>query len=204
VSSVTLAELDDPLIYLPFDSTLDVPANAFVRFAGDATVLAGRVTTTIKRMAPELSVRATTIQAQRNEIIATFTRLTSLIGLLAVIAAGLAVIGIYGVVSFAVSQRRKELGIRLALGARGADIYRAVMGSSGRPIIIALGTGVAVTALVATTAGRTLSDIPFRLVSDPLPYLLTALLLGAMALAAMLGPARRATRVDPVEALRHE
>jgi predicted permease len=204
VSSVTLAELDDPLIYLPFDSTLDVPANVFVRFSGDATVLAGRVTTTIKRMAPELSVRATTIQAERNEIIATFARLTSLIGLLAVIAAGLAVIGIYGVVSFAVSQRRKELGIRLALGARGSDIYRAVMGSNGRPIVIALGAGVVFTAIVATTAGRTLTDIPFRLVADPLPYLLTALLLGAMAVAAMLAPARRATRVDPLEALRHE
>ena len=124
--------------------------------------------------------------------------------MLAVIAAGLAVIGIYGVVSFAVSQRRKELGIRLALGARGSDIYRAVMGSNGRPIVIALGAGVVFTAIVATTAGRTLTDIPFRLVADPLPYLLTALLLGAMAVAAMLAPARRATRVDPLEALRHE
>jgi hypothetical protein len=141
VSSVTLAELDDPLIYLPFDSTLDVPANVFVRFSGDPSALAGRVTGTIKRIAPELSIRATTIQAQRDVIIATFMRLTWLIGLLALIAAALAVVGMYGVVSFAVSQRRKELGIRLALGARASDIYRAVMGSSGRPIIVALGVG---------------------------------------------------------------
>jgi len=204
VSSVMLAELDDPLIYLPFDSTLDVPANVFVRFSGDPSVLAGRVTGTIKRIAPELSIRATTIQAQRDVIIATFMRLTWLIGLLAGIAATLAVVGMYGVVSFAVSQRRKELGIRLALGARASDIYRAVMGSSGRPIVAALGVGAVFTAIVATAAGRTLRDIPFRVVVDPVPYLLTTVLLGTMAVAAMLAPARRATRVDPLEALRHE
>jgi ABC-type antimicrobial peptide transport system permease subunit len=117
----------------------------------------------------------------------------------------LAVIGIYGVVAFAVSRRTKEMGIRIALGASSKDIYRAVLGASGRPIAIGLLIGLAISVATWSAVAPLLRDAEFIVnVLDPIIYAMTAILLVGAALAAMLGPARRATRVDPMMALRDE
>jgi putative ABC transport system permease protein len=104
-----------------------------------------------------------------------------------------------------VSQRTKEMGIRIALGAQSMDIYRAVLGASGRPIAVGLLVGLAISIGAWSAMAPLLRDVEFAVnVLDPGVYARTAILLAGVSLAAMLIPARRATRVDPVMVLRDE
>jgi len=113
----------------------------------------------------------------------------------------LASLGIYGVVSYSVSRRRNEIGIRVALGARSGDVYRLVLRQGLAPIAIGLFAGIA----VALAAGRILSSLLFQVSpSDPLTIAIVALLLGAVAVIACSVPAMRAMRVEPMKALRYE
>jgi ABC-type antimicrobial peptide transport system permease subunit len=105
------------------------------------------------------------------------------------------------VVAFAVSQRTKEIGIRIALGAVNRDIYQAVLGSRWRSIAVGLLIGVTVTMISFSAMSHLLRDVNFR---NPMMYVITGALLVGVALAAMVVPARRATKVDPMVALRHE
>jgi putative ABC transport system permease protein len=117
----------------------------------------------------------------------------------------LALIGIYGVVAFAVSQRTKEMGIRLALGAQKRDIYQAILGTSGRPVGIGLLLGLAITVATWSVMAPLLRDQEFSFnAAEPFAYVVTAALLACVAVTAMLIPARRATTVDPMVALREE
>ena len=113
----------------------------------------------------------------------------------------LTAIGLYGVLSYAVSQRTREIGIRMALGARSQSVVRAVLGSTMRIVTAGLGIGVAVAlALSSVLRGLLYGITP----TDPAVFATTILVLaGAAALASYL-PARRAARVDPIKALRYE
>lgn len=206
ISSTRLGAPDDPLIYQPLDPHGSGPPHPFVRFAGDGALLARAITAAARELAPELVVEVRTIQAVREELMEGMWRHTQLIVLLCALAVMLAVIGIYGVVAFAVNQRTKEMGIRIALGAQRQDIYRAVLGSSGRPIAIGLLIGLGLTVATFSAVAPLLRDVVVFSVNvrDPISYVLTAILLAGIALAAMLGPARRATRVDPMVTLRDE
>jgi predicted permease len=134
VSSTKLGGLDDPMIYRHWNPNGDYPAMPFVRFAGDVATVTRVVTGAIREKAPELPVEATTLQAVREHSMESVRRMTQLMVFLCDIAVVLAIIGIYGVVAFAVRRRTNEMGIRIALGARSPDIYRAALGSSGRPM----------------------------------------------------------------------
>ena len=113
----------------------------------------------------------------------------------------LAAVGIYGVMSYSVTQRTNELGIRMTLGAQANDVFRIVVGEGLRLALVGVGVGV-VAALISTRVLRTfLYGIS---VVDPVTFVATALLLTMVAVAASYFPARRATRVDPMVALRHE
>ena len=130
---------------------------------------------------------------------------TQLIALICVLAVTIAVIGIYGVVAFAVSQRTKEIGIRVALGAQRRDIYKAVLGRSGRPIAVGLFVGLGVSVATWSAMTDVLRNMEFTFnTSEPLSYVVTAVLLAGVSLTGMLIPARKATRVDPMLALREE
>jgi ABC-type antimicrobial peptide transport system permease subunit len=97
------------------------------------------------------------------------------------------------------------MGIRIALGAKGRDIYRGVLGSSMRPVVVGLLVGLAITLVAASAAAKAFGAQPITLdFKDPLAYAMTAILLATAALVAMLIPARRATRVDPMMVLRDE
>ena len=103
------------------------------------------------------------------------------------------------------SQHTKKMGIRIALGAHSKDIYRAVLRSSGRPVAIGLLIGLAITVAAWLAVAPLLSEVEFAVKAlDPINYAMTAILLARVALAAMLIPARRATRVDLVMVLRDE
>lgn len=121
--------------------------------------------------------------------------------LFASVALALAVVGVYGVISYAVAQRTPEIGLRLALGAQRHDILSLTMARALGPIVAGLAAGLA----GALAASRLLTSLLFAVKpSDPATFALVAALLGAVALGACLIPARRATRVDPMVALRYE
>ncbi len=113
----------------------------------------------------------------------------------------LAVVGVYGVVSCAASQRTHEIGIRMALGAQRTDVLRMIFGQG----FIIVGAGLAVGVLAAAGIGRVAGNFLFGISPlDPLTYVSASLLLAAVALAACYIPARRAMKVDPMVALRYE
>jgi ABC-type antimicrobial peptide transport system permease subunit len=113
----------------------------------------------------------------------------------------LAEVGIYGVVSYSVSQRTQEMGIRIAVGAGPGDVLRLVLGQGTRAALLGIAFGI--TAALALT--RLMESLLFGVsATDPLTFLVVATLLTLVALAASYIPARRAMRVDPMVALRHE
>ncbi|MDE3137363.1 MAG: ABC transporter permease [Acidobacteriota bacterium] len=120
------------------------------------------------------------------------------LGLLALV---LAVVGLYGVVSYTVGQRRHEIAIRMAIGATARDVFADVLGGGGRMVAIGWAIGVLLAVLVARAASGILMGVSSL---DPLTYIAASLALGLVALLACYLPARRATRVDPATALRHE
>ena len=124
-----------------------------------------------------------------------------LIGVFAAIAIVLAAVGIYGVVSYGTRQRTHEIGIRMALGARGQQILWLVAGQNAKWLLVGITIGIAsALALTRLLAAYLYAVRP----TDPLTFVAVALLLLAVALLAVYIPARRATKVDPMVALRYE
>jgi ABC-type antimicrobial peptide transport system permease subunit len=113
----------------------------------------------------------------------------------------LAAIGIYGVAAYVATQRTREFGIRMALGATRREIGRLMLTHGGRPVAAGLAAGLVLAAWTAGLATAFLHDVSPR---DPVTFVAVAAILALVALAAGYLPARRAGRTDPVVALRHE
>jgi len=121
--------------------------------------------------------------------------------LLGTLALALATVGVYGVVAYSVSQRTHEIGVRMAIGARPNDVVRLMLGEGGRLAV----AGVVAGSLIALAAARLIRGLLFEVsATDPLTFVAVAGGLLAVALLASYIPARRATRVDPMIALRGE
>ena len=124
-----------------------------------------------------------------------------LVGIFAVVALALAVIGTYGVMAYSVAQRTQEFGIRIALGASRADVLKLVL----RQGLILTAAGIALGLIATVSVTRLMTSVLFEVrPGDPLILGLAALILGSVAMLASYLPARRATKVDPMLALRYE
>ncbi|HST12600.1 MAG TPA: FtsX-like permease family protein, partial [Terriglobales bacterium] len=135
------------------------------------------------------------------ESIATPRFSTVLLGVFALLALALTVIGVYGVVSYTIAQRTREIGIRMALGAQMRDVMRLVIGQGLKLVLAGVGLGLAGAGAVT----RTMKSLLFGVsATDPAIFALIAVLLTAVALLACYLPARRAAQVDPMIALRSE
>lgn len=124
-----------------------------------------------------------------------------LLGVFAGIALLLASVGIYGVVSFVVGERTREIGIRMALGAQQTHVLRSVLSEGAPMVLIGIGSGVVASLLLTRLMAGLLYGVS---AVDPLTFAVVAILLMVVAMAACYIPASRAMRVDPIAALRHE
>jgi putative ABC transport system permease protein len=146
-----------------------------------------------------------TMDQQLSEMVAQRRLNMLLFTILAAVALVLAAVGIYGVVSYSVSERTHEIGIRIALGAKGSDILKMVVGQSMMLALIGVGIGIVVALAVAFTLTRAMHGLLYEVsATDPVTFAVISVVLALVVLAACYVPARRATRVDPMVALRYE
>jgi putative ABC transport system permease protein len=191
-------------VYAPLDQ--NPPANGsgalLVRTAGDPAALAASIRAIVREQDPELAVFGLEPFAETVSRSIAERRFTTLVlGLLAFVALTLAAIGVHGVLSYTVTQRTREIGIRLALGAQSSGVLRLVVSQGMR--LALLGTGLGLAAAFVLT--RSLATLLFGVTpTDPVTFVAVPLALVITALAASYFPARRATRVEPVTALRAE
>jgi len=154
---------------------------------------------TIDKNQPVFDVK--TLDQRVVQTIAASRSLMLLFSGFAALALVLASVGIYGIVSYSVSQRTREIGIRMALGARGVDVLRMVV-RNGMTLVVA---GVAIGVAGALALTRFLTTMLFGVTpTDTSTFVVVSVVLATVALVACLIPARRATKVNPLEALRHE
>jgi len=190
----------DPDIYLPFTDRNTGVAMA-VRTASAPASLTAAIRAAIR--AADASITVYSVRTM-DELIGAQTAQSRfimwLMGAFAVIALSLAVIGIYGVMSYLVAQRTREIGVRLALGAAGGDILRLVVGNGARLIALGIVIGVAATFVLE----RLVSTLLFGVTALDAAAALAVAVLAIVALVACYVPALRATRVSPITALRYE
>jgi ABC-type antimicrobial peptide transport system permease subunit len=199
---VTLGEDPKPFFYRSFFQRYGADAALHVRTASDPQRLVAAVRREVQSLDPSLPVYDVKTMTDHLGLSLLPARLAgSVLGLFGLVAVVLAAVGIYGVMAYSVSQRTRELGIRVAIGARPADLLSMVVGQGMRLAAIGVGAGLVVALAVTRLASSLLYGIS---ATDPLTFVGIALLLAGIALAASYIPARRAMKVDPIVALRYE
>ncbi|MGH9142895.1 MAG: ABC transporter permease, partial [Vicinamibacterales bacterium] len=190
-----------PELYMPYrqhpshGSSLTLVA----RTGGEPLALANAFRETIRTADPDVPVRATTMTETVSASVATPRFRTLLVGTFAALALVLAVAGVYGVMTYAASRRTAEIGVRMAMGAASGDILRLVMGQGMRLALAGVAIGLAMAwALAQLLRGMLFAVSP----ADPVVFILVPLVLVVTAAAATAIPALRASRVDPMQALR--
>ncbi|MHB8526139.1 MAG: ABC transporter permease [Candidatus Acidiferrales bacterium] len=205
VNTAKYASLGEPptaVVYWPLKQHYSDSAFLFVRTKGDPAKAIPSVRSVMHSLAPTVRLLGVQTVEQTLDQSLTAPRMgAELLGTFGLLALVLAAIGTYGVMSYSVSQRAHEIGIRMALGAQRGDVLRLIL-SNGLAMVVA---GVVVGLGISTLLARSMSALLYGIgMFDAPSFLITAALLILVAMAACYVPARRAMRVDPMEALRYE
>jgi len=200
VRSQDLSKTNDVEFYRPWAQRSSPFLNVLVRSTTKPEATTGIVRVALKKVDNGLPIiQPNTLEAIVSDSLGDRRLTMGLLGTFAVIALLLAVIGIYGAVAYTVEQRTSEIGVRMALGAQATDVLRLVIRQGMNPVILGLVIGLAATCAV----GRLLAAQLYHISpNDPFLLAAAAIVLALAALLACLLPARRATRVDPIQALR--
>ena len=197
-------DIDPPIIYRVFSERASRGVLA-VRFKGDVAAMARALTKATKESAPGIAISPSTLAAQMEGTQERFWHLATLVLMLGALGLFLAVIGVYGVVSFGVRRRSRELAVRAALGATRIHILGAALLPSLRSVAIGLAVGIVVALLISPVLQRAVQGLPFPIdAHDPLTYSTVVMVLSAVAVAAMIFPAMRAADAVSLQALRGE
>ena len=202
VKHTQLNQEAEPMSYWPIAQQPYTFMTFVLRTRGDAAATATAVRNVIQTLDPEQPVaEVRTLESLVGNSIARQRFNTLLLAVFAVVALLLSAVGIYGVMSYSVAQRRHEIGIRTALGATGWSVLRLVL-KSGITLTL-LGVAIGLAAAIALT--RLMENLLFGVgATDPMTFASIAVLLTVVAMLACYLPARKATKVDPMVALRHE
>jgi predicted permease len=193
-----------PFMQLP-EQLMPLTADAVavvLRTAGDPAAIMGDVRQAVSQIDSREIIY--NVQTLEDVIAGSFAarRLSMiLLGIFAALALALACVGMYGVISYLVGQRTHEIGVRMALGAQRGDVMRLVLSQGGRMALIGLVIGIGVALGLTRFMANQLFGVSAH---DPLTFVAVAILLAAVALLACYVPARRAVKIDPIEALRFE
>jgi predicted permease len=195
----TLGERPEPFIYRPLGSAVTGMMRVVARTQQSPVVLAARLPDLLAELDPNVGAFETlTIRDHIGTMLFPFRLAAILAGLFGTVAMVLAAIGLYGVVSYLVARRGRELGVRMALGATSSDITRLVVGQGLGVVAI----GAVVGLLLSVAAGRLVAAFLFGVsAADPVTLIAAPLLLGLTAGIGCLLPARRAVRLDPIKSL---
>jgi len=205
VQDVKQAGLDAPptmQIYLPHAQYRTGYLTLVVRTKSDPLALAAEVRRQVTEVDPEQAVsNIATLDQVLFDSIASRRFSATLLGTLAGLGLLLASVGVYGVISYGVSQRTREIGIRMALGAARGDVLSLVVGEGMKLLLLGVGAGAISSLLLTPVLSGLLFGVSPR---DPVAFAASAVFLAAVALLACYVPARRASRIDPMVALRYE
>ena len=192
----------EPYVFIPYLQRPEPQMRLQLRTDGDPALLAPRVRELVRELDPNVTVGTMrTMEEVFGRSVRRFTTNAMLVGALGTLALLLAAVGLYGVMAYAVAQRTREIGLRMALGARSGDVLRRVTGQGARLALV----GMALGAGGAYALSRLLERFLYGVTAKDAPaFALAAAVLGAAALLASYIPARRASRVDPMVALRAE
>ena len=197
----TIDSVAKPDAYVPYYQSPRPGAMVFIRTKGDPAALATAARRTVQQLGPNLAVYdVRTLTSRVGDATAQAHFRAILLSMFAGAALLLATVGIYGVISYAVAQRTREIGIRFALGAKKLDVLRLVVAHG-----LALGAvGLVFGAGAALLTTRGLDSLLFDVTpSDPLTLVAVGVVLGGSAVVASLIPAARAATLEPVDALRN-
>jgi putative ABC transport system permease protein len=192
-----------PVMYFPH-AQLEAPftfPTFLIRSRGSLPGLLNSVKDSIIGVNPQIDIEFKLLRTQIRETLTQDELMATLCGFFGGLAVLLAAIGLYGVISYTVAQRTNEIGVRMALGAQRSGIIRLILGE----VSLLVGIGIAVGAGLTLAGGKAAGSLLFGLkADDPLTLALAVIFLAAIGLAASFMPARRASRLDPMVALRYE
>jgi macrolide transport system ATP-binding/permease protein len=194
-------ESPEPYMYFPFAQTPRGEATLIVEVEGDARPMVARTLSEIQRMDRNVPLEVRTIDYLMQQAFWADKMAAGFVSTLGLLGIFLGAVGLYGVISYVVNRRNREIGIRIALGAERRDILRLVLGQG--LALAAIGTGVGL--IVSLMVVRLLSSMLYGVTpTDPMAFAGSAALVILVALAACWIPARRAASIDPMKALRTE